>query len=452
MRRALAGALGFIAISLAAAAQPASDFLSNQTELESQKLHRLWRTQVPILKLRENIRMLAVRENLLFVGSDQGMLHCLDGETGALRWSASVSGSHGVVQPPVLSKDAVYVAAQNRLAQISREEGRYLWEESLPALATSAPATVENLIFVQTSDHCIYCMALKEDEYTKNEKWPFRRELVKRPIRWFYDAGGPMVNPPVLLPDRVIFATQGGAIYAAEILTGKMIYRFLTHSAMAAPLASLDRTLFVATKEYYIYAIDLINGEPKWKNIIGYPVLEQPVPFTDEVLIVVVGAGLMSLDAKTGATRWRNEAAASVVGVSKEHVYAMDGKRNMLSLDRKTGQKLGALPVGPFTILSDNQYTDRLYLSTTDGLVTCLAELDSEKPFLHPQAVAKLAIEKKVDKSKDAKKGFFDDAMEPEEKPKAEKKPAPKPKPKPNDTPAKPKKSKSGSAKKKRIP
>lgn len=410
-------------------------------ELARFDLRIRWKAQVPLLKNREQISSLLLNGGLLFAASNQGLMHCLDASNGAVLWTASVPGARGQVYPPSVAKDSVFVASQNKLLHLSKAQGRVLWEEKLPALVTSGPAASADTLFVQTSDQRIYAIALKPDDFGEISKWPYRRVFNPRPIRWFYSAGGPMVNPPVVLKDRVVFATEEGIVYAATIDKGQIIYRYFTHSPLQAPLASLDRFLYVATREYNVYAMDMINGATKWKFIVGYPVYHKPLPYQEEVYVTPKGAGTFCLGNKDGELRWQNPDLERVVAVTQDHVYGFDGPRRLVMLARVDGRAIMSWPSGDFSVAAENLVDDRVFLSTPNGQVLCLHEVVNNEPRLHPQTVStEDAATESVQPKKESKGGFFDDVLDDRDRTAA-------PKARPRPKAAKPKQDKPKAAK-----
>lgn len=423
-----AGLAGFASVPIAA--QTHANAFPGEPELARYNLHTVWRTQVPNLKNREKVLSLRVIGDVLFAASDQGLLHCLDANTGALQWSATVAPEQGTVFPPALNKDTVFVCASNKVTALARKGGGVLWTEQLSSLATSGPAADERYVMVQTADERITAISLKPDDFGETSRWPYKRVFNKHPALWSYNAGAPLENLPILLADRVIFAADDGIVYAAAVRTGQIRYRYYTHSTLAAPLAYLDRRLYVATSEYNIFAIDMINGETVWKHILGYPVIEKPLPFLDDVFVATEGAGVFCLDNKTGERRWQNAEGRHIMAVSKDHVYSFADPDRMIVLSRKDGKRLASFSVGDFTVTSENQHTDRVFLSSASGLILGLGELANKEPFHHPQEVPSPIQTEKTPTKKETKSedNFFDIPDKDKEEPKPKAVPKAKPK------------------------
>lgn len=394
------------------------DFPDQQT-LGQYNLTRRWYTQVPVVNLREQILDLKVTEELLFATSSQGLIHCLNAETGERLWTTTIGSLKRNVFPPAVTEDFVYVTSSNLLAQLDRENGRILWTKKLASVATSGPGANEDFVYVQTADHKISAIALHPSEEDKRAVWPNVHKFEPHPTTWFYDAGGPMVDPPIVLPELVAFATKEGVVHASALNERKLIYRFFTHSRQAAPLAHLDRFLYIATEEFDVFAIDLLNGNELWRFVAGYPVYAKPTPFLDDCFLVGEGAGLYCVanrdvpesSIRKGDLRWRTPHMVRLIGVSKDFVYAANVNNDFVILSRDDGHLIARFRSPAFTISSDNQFTDRLYMSTKDGLIVCLHEKTHDAPFAHPQKVDEPEETKDKPKTDDRprRSSFFDD-------------------------------------------
>jgi outer membrane protein assembly factor BamB len=346
---------------------------------------RRWYTQVPTLRLRERILALKQQEDLLFAASDKGLLHCLDAETGAIRWSQSISSTPGEVFSPALTKTFVYVTSNSQASQLDRATGQILFTRKLPSAAISGPGANDNFAYVQTLNNRIWAIAVRPDPEEENKKWPYKRKFSLPAIAWFYDTGSPLKNAPIVLSDRVIFVAESGIVYACSLRERNLYYRFIPGSGIAAPVSFRNPNLYVATVDYNLYSVDARTGVSRWRFSSGYPIYRQPVPFENEVFLTPEGGGLFCLSDADGKPKWVNEKASRVIAVSQKRVYAMSPTQQLLILDRVDGAILGSWLSPDFPVSAFNQTTDRIFLSTERGLIQCLAEKENVTPYMHEE-------------------------------------------------------------------
>ncbi|MBY0586698.1 PQQ-like beta-propeller repeat protein [bacterium] len=387
-RRQLSGStcLALFLLSLWSSASVAehrrvSGFVDDLT-LDRFGMTRRWYSQVPTLRLRERVLSLKQIENLLFAASDKGQLHCLESETGKLLWSQDVSNTPGEVFPPAITEKYVYVCSGSRLTQLDRATGQVIQSSSLPAAATSGPAANENFCYVQTINNFIYAIALKPSLDEEGKKWPYKRKYSLPYVAWFFNAGSPLFNPPILTNDRVIFAGQNGVVFASSLSQRNLYYRFITNAKLTAPISRRQRTFYVATEDYNLYAVN-VKGNLEWRFASGFPISRQPVPFETDIFLTPDGAGLMCVSQSEGKLRWINESARQVIGASQNRVYAMTSTMRFLIIDRADGTTVGSWFSPDFPIVAYNQTTDRLFQATERGLIQCLAERENITPFFH---------------------------------------------------------------------
>lgn len=377
-------------LCLAAAVQAASaqhrppilGFVDENT-LERYGMTRRWFVQIPTQRIRERVLSLKQQEDLLFVASDRGLLHCIDSESGRILWTQTVSENASQVYAPALTKDFVFVTSGTRLSQLERATGRIVMTTGLSSAASSGPGADENFCFVQTIDNRITAFSLHPDPDEELKLWPFKRKFTLPYVQWFFDAGSRLANPPIVLRDRVLFTSANGVVFASVLNERSLYYRFIPGAPIAAPVTFRDRSLYVATVDYNLFAVDVMSGRTKWRFASGYPIYRPAVPFAEDVYLTPEGGGLFALDNADGTLRWINESPVRVVAVSQSRVYAMSSTHRFLVLDRKTGASLGGWPSNDFPISAYNQTTDRIYLATERGLIICLAEKANQTPYLH---------------------------------------------------------------------
>ncbi|MGL5097578.1 MAG: PQQ-binding-like beta-propeller repeat protein, partial [Planctomycetia bacterium] len=99
---------------------PGSIGVPDKLELDKLGLTRRWYNQLPLQERRESIKTMLMRDGLLFAESDQGLLHCMDAETGEKKWTTTVGAKAKLVFPPSVVGKFIYVTADDSLQQIDR--------------------------------------------------------------------------------------------------------------------------------------------------------------------------------------------------------------------------------------------------------------------------------------------------------------------------------------------
>jgi hypothetical protein len=368
------------------------------------------------------------REALLFVATDHGILHCLEADTGRERWFAKIGLDGDITHRPAITDKYIYAVSGTKLLRIDKATGRTLIERELTNIANASPAANANRVYVPAGNSLV-CYEVPDpnlegkagpgaglqgelfvrDEVDGGKRFNVHlppgqnRRFEKMPIAWLHTLNVAFNSAPILFKNDVVACASDGTMTSYKQEYGERNWIHNNGHSIIAPLGVMNNFVYLASSDFAVYCIDIRNGRQAWRFPSGFPVLQQPVPFSTEVLVLSEGGGLTALDNKFGVPIWTNDAMRRLVAVSKEHVFAADRHNVVQVLRRKTGGVLGSLPLSSFTVSPLNQFNDRLYLASPEGQVLCLHETSSPQPFLHPQttgiedeAVAKRGLAEKI--------------------------------------------------------
>jgi outer membrane protein assembly factor BamB len=437
------GALGFAGGPVAAQNAPP---LPDQQDLGRYGMKRSWHTQVDLLGREKVVNLLVhegtvlvdqqdelskleaelksgkkldlnaprefkrQREALLFAATDHGMLHCYDADTGEKRWTQAIALEGDVTNRPAITDKYVYATSGSKLMRLEKARGRVLITRDLPFVSNAGPAANDRFVFVPCGNS-IYCYEVPDpkfegqpgpgsgiggplfvrDEVNGGKRFNVHvppgqtRRFEKMPSPWHYTADVAFNSVPILYKGNVIAVGSNGVLTSFRQEFGERTLVHRNGYAVIAPLGMMDHFVYLASSDFAVYCIDIRNGKELWRYPSGFPVRQQPVPFASEVLILSEGGGLVALDNKDGTPIWVNDSMRRLVAVSKDHVFAADRQNVVQVLLRKTGGVLGSLPLSDYTVSPVNQYNDRLYMCSPDGVLLCLHETASPAPYLHPQ-------------------------------------------------------------------
>jgi alcohol dehydrogenase (cytochrome c) len=128
-----------------------------------------------------------------------------------------------------------------------------------------------------------------------------------------------------LVVDGIMYTTQGNDVLALDATTGKIfwIYPYAPTSdakfccgRITRGLAILGDTLFLATVDAQLIAIDAKSGRPLWRSVVaaasaGYSMTLAPLVIKDKVIVGTAGGEygirgfIAAYDATTGKETWR---------------------------------------------------------------------------------------------------------------------------------------------------
>jgi len=350
------------------------------------------------------------REAMLFVATDHGMLHCLDADSGQIRWTQKIALEGDVTHRPAITDKYVYAVSGTKLLRIDKRSGRTLIERELTSVANASPAANDYHVYVPAGSSLV-CYdvpdpklegkagpgaGLQGELFVKdpvNGGKMFNvhvppgqtRRFQKLPIVWLHTLNVPFNSAPILFKNDVVACASDGTLTSYQQEFGQRNWIHNNGHNVIAPLGVMDHFVYLASSDFAVYCIDIRNGRQVWRFPSGYPVHQQPIPFSTEVLVLSEGGGMTALDNKHGEPIWTNDSMRRIVGVSKDHIFAADRLNVVQVLSRKTGGVLGSLALAEYTVTPVNQFNDRLYMASPEGQVLCLHELSSPAPYLHPQ-------------------------------------------------------------------
>ena len=333
-------------------------------------LVRKWYAFAPVDGVREKIERAAVVGTQVHLQTNASRVHVLDGESGKLLWSAQmgvpVPGQYG----SAINSKSVYVINGSRLYRLNREDGSQLWSIKLPQAANTAPAADEERVMVSTVDGRVYV---------------FDQDTHK--VIWFYQSGGTISMPALLLDDKIACASQDGVMYVFQTSSRNPTLRYQTDAPVSAPLGAWGRTVLVPSQDYHLYSVDVRSGALMWRYSAGGPIYRPVTVIDDDVFVVPDELGLHLVNAESGERKWLNPRAADFVVASAGRVYAADKIGQLLVLDRASGRLVSQWDTHQFDFRVRNDANDRLYLATANGLVVCLHEKANKQPLEHKKAL-----------------------------------------------------------------
>ena len=97
-------------------------------------------------------------------------------------------------------------------------------------------------------------------------KWKFKTVRVIE--AWF--------SSPTVSDQTVYFGSDDDYLYALNALTGQLRWKFKTGDVVYSSPAVADGVVFVGSHDHYLYAVDLKTGAERWRFKTGYRVYSSP--------------------------------------------------------------------------------------------------------------------------------------------------------------------------------
>ncbi len=181
-------------------------------------------------------------------------------------------------------------------------------------------------------------------------------------------------TPPVCQNlNRLICANADNTVQKWDINVGDI--------DVLAEAVLTETTVFQGTTDGYLYALDLETGEMDWKFQTGAPIHTQVVVDNGVVYLTANNGTCYALDEKTGTLLWHNAVEApmdtvrkqfSTITVHKDTLIFGSTGNTIYSLNKKSGALLWKQEASDWVRSRAVVIEDKIYVATLDGLLTCL--------------------------------------------------------------------------------
>ncbi len=157
-------------------------------------------------------------------------------------------------------------------------------------------------------------------------------------------------------------------------------------SMRLAPERRKGGLFIVGSMSGHVFAMNDVTGLLRWTYMTDKPISERIAAFGDHAFIPTDNGDYFAVALRDGKEAWRATNIARTVASSAARIYAVDTLNRLAIIDRETGARVKTLNVGATKFQVFNQWTDRVYLVTSDGLIQCLHETQQVEPLRHRES------------------------------------------------------------------
>jgi len=377
--------LAALASTAPAEAQDFSD-LPTERDLSRFGLVRAWWTQAMLNPRSEEVRYLTADEDNVYVQTTNGIVTAINAESGRRLWSALIGREGEESLPLVSNEELALVAVGMHLFAVDKFTGRSMWTLDMPHHPSTSPEVDRDRVYIGMIEGSVHCYNLdkirKLHEENRLPRWTNLASV------WTYAAPLEITSQPISTGPTVTFASRNGSIYSVATASRQLFFQFETDAQILTPLGHGAGAIFVASEDSRLFCLNEKNGVRRWGFTSGTPIRRQPRVIGGHVYFTPERDGMYCLNTSTGIIvpgedGWHQPRATEFLGASNDHIYVSDPADNMLMLSRHDGAVEGLLPLRSLPVRFGNERTDRLFLATTTGLITCIHERGQEFPLYH---------------------------------------------------------------------
>lgn len=329
---------------------------------------RLLTKSLPADDQLPEIEIQIVPEIVMYVTSERGMVHALDGETGRTLWTTAIGGSLHPTTAPGANDE--YVAALNgsQLYMMKSSDGSVVWNRFTVSAPGAGPALSETMAFVPMINGSIEAYFVDEPKFQAG----------------VFKSFGRVMHQPVVNGRSVAWPTDRGYVYVGNAEAFDMRFRIEAKDTIDSPPAFLAPDLVFATSlDGYIYCFTEMRGTIHWRFTTGEPISHQPVALVDTVYAITDRGNMYAINAEDGSEKWLSPGIKRFLSGNQERLYCIDTAGNLAIVNAESGGVIGTLPAQTLDLQVLNVQTDRILIGTTSGMLQCLRETGSYWPVVH---------------------------------------------------------------------
>jgi outer membrane protein assembly factor BamB len=355
-------------------------------------------------------------EITLYLATDRGVVHALDGETGRTRWALPIGKMNHPTLEPAASDRHVAVVNGSMLYLLSAADGKLVWEKQLKGAPGAGGAITGELVHVPMVNGMMESYKIAEPK--------------RSPV--FYKSHGRAMVQPVPTDKSVLWTTDRGHLYVGYADKPGVRYRLEANDTIASRATyKAPNQVFVASVDGYVYCIKEATGDLRWRFSAGEPISQQPLVVDDAVYVVTDHGNLFRINIENGVEQWSTPRVKGLLSASRDRLYCAGELGRVTVIDMKTGSRLASFEAVDLDIKFLNVLSDRIFLGTSNGIIQCLHELGQRYPLVHAGAVVEgkgkpQTVQKGLDEPEEGTGDKPATPAEPdpfEAKPKPEKKP-----------------------------
>jgi outer membrane protein assembly factor BamB len=381
-----------------------------------------WYRYIPTESRRDGLLTVQLMGEDLLVQTRAGLISRLDAETGTVRWRARVGNPYEAYRLLTSNNRSVFAVNSNYFFSLDRQNGGLQWRSRLPAGVSAAPIVGELTAYLPTSVGRLYSFTLPVTDFLASRRErtygetslfslsdnPREGAIGPQPVPYWVAETGLRLEYPPLQTTRVVFcvgpdgrAAGYAKVPSEEATGGRELYRFNTERPISVPPGQFGDIAYIGSQDANLYALDINTGLLRWRYTAGTAIIRQPVALERDVFCTTDREGLIRLDRETGESLWRirsggqivdfNSAADQFLAANDRFVYALDHSGRLLILDHRRGNQLSMLDTHSFHVHIPNRVTDRLYLGANDGLILCLRDRDQPAPIRHRRLLEEIS-------------------------------------------------------------
>jgi len=326
--------------------------------LEHAELKIEWENKLP-MEETERLERLFILGSRIYALSDHNYMVSLNREKGNMVFNQSFAPVGFTVLGLKLYKDELISIIGNELVEINPDFGTQLRRKRLSFGVTCPAARNGSYFYVAGADRRLRTLRAKDK------------------VKLFEKAAEGTITSIVADDNFVVFATDAGSVSAMKPDKRKLLWQFDAGDGIVGPIVRDGESLFVASKDTYVYKLNVRDGTtPVWKYQTG-AVLDRCPRVTQEVVYQYVHyKGLSAIDKESGVLIWQLPEGLDLLAEANGKAYVMTSAGTLVVMDNKRAKRLYSVNFARVSRYAANVADSKIYIADEVGRIACLRPVE----------------------------------------------------------------------------
>ncbi len=336
----------------------------------------------------------AIYNDMVYFGSYDGRIYCLNGNTGEKIWSVSIS-STVIFSSPAVCYGYVYVGtADNYMYCLNATSGEIQWRYQTDESIFSSPCVENGYLYIGSNDDYVYCF--DADPRDGIDEGVLDETGANYDLLWKTRTGDDIRSAPAVAYNRVYVGSYNGDVYCFDAVTGVKLWNVsLSEYWIFGSPAVVDTKVYIGTYDGNISCLNVYTGIEEWRiNIHNKEVISSSPAVADGKLYigsVYTGTGkLYCIDVQTHEEVWNYSTGPikSSPAVAQGKVYVGSDDKKVYCFDVATGAKIWEYTTNGLLWSSPSIANGKLFIGTDSKTIYAFEDEDTNLPPDIPQIIS----------------------------------------------------------------
>jgi outer membrane protein assembly factor BamB len=204
-------------------------------------------------------------------------------------------------------------------------------------------------------------------------------DMLTREIVWRFKASDVFLDSSAILSgNSVLIGSFDGNLYCLDVNTGQEVWRFKTGDKVNSTAFISDGKAYFGSKDGYVYCLDT-KGKLVWRYNTGDAVTSSPVVVGNNVIVGSFSCCIYCLNKEDGREVWRFKTGGEIENdypflVHNGILYFGSFDNNLYAIDIRNGRELWRFRTGKYGNCGiPTLHDDALYYGSRDGTLFALS-------------------------------------------------------------------------------